>query len=143
MLRSEIWNIIQVINGLFILICSKLKLLYLLESPNLIDTLSTWGPEYKVSLELKVNSFPTPAEGWAEVLRFTDSDTLDIRVPAMFINTAGYVEITPSIGTDKRPYPNPSTWYKYEMFQYPIKEQVRQKVESSFQLVSFLQIKCF
>ena len=82
---------------------------------------------------MKVNSFPTTAEAWAEVLRITDSE-IDIgglygnRIPGMHINTAGFVEITPSIGTDKRPYPNRNTWHKYEMFQYPIKEQVRQKV---------------
>ena len=112
------WNIIQVINGLFILICSKLKLLYLLESPNLIDTLSTWGPEYKVSLELKVNSFPTPAEDWVEVLRFTDSDTADVREPAMFANTAGFIEITPFTGIENRTYPNAKAWHKFEMLQY-------------------------
>ena len=102
---------------------------------NIIDTLSTWGPEFKVSLEMKVNSFPTPTEAWAEVLRFTDSEidwawagAYGNRIPGMHINTAGFVEITPSIGTDKRPYPNRNTWHKYEMFQYPIKEQVRQKV---------------
>ena len=106
-------------------------MIYILDK--LLDTLSTWGPEYKVSLEMKVNSFPTLAENWAEILRFTDSnkdccgDYRD-RVPAMHINTAGFIEITPSIGYDKRPHPNVSTWHKYEMLQYPIKEQVWQKV---------------
>ena len=89
-------------------------------NPHLIDTLSTWGPEYKVSLELKVNSFPTPAEagGWAEILRFTDSDTADVREPAMFANTAGFIEITPFTGIENRTYPNAKAWHKFEMLQY-------------------------
>ena len=88
-------------------------------NPHLIDTLSTWGPEYKVSFELKVNSFPSPTEVWAEVLRFTDSDTLDIRVPAMFLNSAGFLEINPFHGGSvNRTYPGVEIWQKYEMIQY-------------------------
>ena len=85
---------------------------------NLLDSLPLWGPVFKVSLEMKVNAFPTPEQGWAEVLRFTDSDSIDHRIPAMFINTAGFVEITPSIGDENRPQPTLSTWHKYEMSQY-------------------------
>ena len=106
----------QTICNLFV---NYIKVFHSSESPNLIDTLSTWGPEYKVSLELKVNSFPTPAEGWAEVLRFTDSDTLDIRVPAMFLNSAGFLEINPFHGGSvNRTYPGVEIWHTYEMIQY-------------------------
>ena len=71
---------------------------------------------------MKVNSFPTPTEAWAEVLRFTDSDTADIRVPAMFTNTAGYIEITPFTGF--RHTPVVKTWHKYEMYQYLVGNKV-------------------
>ena len=92
----------------------------LLGNPLLIDTLSSWGPEYKVSLELKVNSFPFPGEagGWAEVLRFTDSETVDTREPAMFTNTAGFIQINPHTGNENRTYPSVKTWHKYQMSQY-------------------------
>ena len=73
-------------------------------------------------------SFPTPAEGWAEVLRFTDSDTADVREPAMFINTGGFILINPFHGgAAKYIYPNESTWHKYEMIQFHDATQVRSK----------------
>ena len=74
---------------------------------------------------MKVNAFPTPEKAWAEVLRFTDSDSTDHRIPAMFINTAGFIEITPSIGNENRPHPTVSTWHKYEMSQYLEEDQVK------------------
>ena len=78
----------------------------------------TWGPEYKVSLEFMVNSFPTPGEVWAEFLRFTDSDIADVREPAMFTNTAGFIQINPHTGDENYTYPVLKTWYKYQLSQY-------------------------
>ena len=74
-----------------------------------------------------MNSFPTPAEAWAEVLRFTDSDTLDIRVPAMFLNTGGFLEINPfhAGSVNNRTYPGVEIWHKYEMIQFHVATQVR------------------
>ena len=103
-------------------------LIFFVGRSKLTDTLATWGPEFGVSFDMKVNSFPSSVEKWAEILRFTDSDIADHRFPAIHINTAGFIEISPTIGIDKRPYPNVSTWNKYEMLQYTIKEQVRWKL---------------
>ena len=77
-----------------------------------------------------MNSFPNPPEGWAEVLRFTDSDTADVRVPAMFINSAGFTFINPfHSGAVNTIYPNESTWHKYEMTQFHVATQVRSKLK--------------
>ena len=56
-------------------------------------TLSSWGPIFKVSLELKIKSYNVPNlknEYWAEVLRFTNTDNdccnVGDRIPAIFTN---------------------------------------------------------
>ena len=56
-------------------------------------TLSSWGPIFKVSLELKIKSYNVPNlkdEYWAEVLRFTTTDNnccnVGDRIPAIFTN---------------------------------------------------------
>ena len=75
---------------------------------------------------MNVIVYPTPTEAWAEVLRFSDHDNADLnRIPAMFLNTAGFIEITPSIGNHNRPTPNLSTWHKYDMIQYLEGDQVK------------------
>ena len=45
-----------------------------MQNDHLLATLPSWGPTYKVSLELYVNSFPSGRPIWAEILRFSTSD---------------------------------------------------------------------
>ena len=45
-----------------------------MQNDHLIATLPSWGPTYKVSLDLYVNSFPSGQPSWAEILRFSTSD---------------------------------------------------------------------
>ena len=74
---------------------------------NLLATIPTWGPTYKVSMELKVNSFDgpkfslnqaEPGSEMAEILRFTTTENdccgIGDSIPAIFANKRGFIRIS-------------------------------------------------
>ena len=100
-------------------------------SHKLLNTLPTWGPAFKVSMDIFINSFngPNLAEGgwWAEILRFTNTTNNEPdpgdRILAVFTNKDGYIRLNNQIG-DRSGYfiddiyLEEKTWYKLEMTQY-------------------------
>ena len=97
-------------------------------SHNLLTTLPTWGPTFKVSLDIFINSFDGPNLGegvWAEVLGFTNTtnnccDPGD-RLPAVFTHKNGHIRVDSQIGDNSNPYIGgeiylkEKTWYKLEV----------------------------
>ena len=91
----------------------------------LLDTLPTWGPEFRVSFELYINSFPDPDDD-AEVLRFTASDknfgSYEDRVPTVFIKKDGHIHVSHLSCYSTWSCPNyvssVKTWYKIDLLQY-------------------------
>ena len=87
-------------------------------------TLTSWGPQFEISLQLWIETF---SSGWTEILRFTSTEknccSPGDRIPAIFANQAGYIHVTSQVGTNGNHYKNydikPKTWTKIEIKQYP------------------------
>ena len=102
----------------------------LVVSHKLLNTLPTWGPAFKVSVDIFINSFDGPnlAEGgWrAEILRFTSTDNnccnIGDRIPAIFTNKNGFIAINTQIGNKGSQFKavplEKETWYSLELLQY-------------------------
>ena len=94
---------------------------------NLIETLPSWGKYFEISLKIWVESFIGNKDGWSELLRFTatenDWGSAGDRIPAIFLNSAGYIHLTSQVGKNgnfaKNAYIKPKTWIKVEIKQYP------------------------
>ena len=116
----------------------------LVVSHNLLNTLPTWGPAFKVSMDIFINSFDGQnlKHGvYAEVLRFTNltdakntenDDYLDLgsRIPVAFTHKNGYIVVPSQIGDDNERYIGGNiyleekTWYKLEITQLPENSKV-------------------
>ena len=91
---------------------------------NLVATLPSWGEYFEISLKIWVESF---GGGWSELLRFTATENnccfAGDRIPAIFVNSAGYIHLTSQVGTNGNFYKNADiklkTWIKVEIKQYP------------------------
>ena len=106
---------------------------------NLIATISSWGPSFKIKFEVKYLSFDNPgtSDGFADCLRFTttsqDNGNVGDRIPLFQAGKTGAVksarfssDIGPSSNprvTENSPYLNTNTWYRIEVQQYFNKAQ--------------------
>ena len=75
------------------------------EKNNLIGSIPSWGPSFKISFELKVLSFANCYPmGMANYLTFTatDSDCCNIgdRIPAFFTNNGGFLQLATQINNN-------------------------------------------
>ena len=108
----------------------KCLLAELVVSHNLLNTLPTWGPAFKVSLDIFINSFDGPNLGegvWAEVMRFTNT-TINCcepggRLPVVFTHKDGYIHVDSQVGDGSSQiggeiYLKEKTWYKLEITQF-------------------------
>jgi len=93
---------------------------------NQISTIDIWGPQYKVEVDIIVNSFTSGNEyGYSNILRFTSSDSdccnLGDRIPLIFYNRNGFLTITSSVngnGNDYFDYDiDLEKWYHIEIYQ--------------------------
>ena len=88
----------------------------------LLATIPSWGPEFTLSLELFINSFPDAATNYAEVLRFTNTDNncceYGTRIPAIWIKNGDIIEVSPPGGAPGQVNVIINTWYKISMNQY-------------------------
>ena len=112
---------------------------------NLIDTIESWGPFFKITFGLKIHSLPTSEQGVSEdgytsVLAFKGKSDRNImnygfRVPALYLGIQGDLQFRASIG-DVADYQPPSifnfnennldSWHYVEMYQtYSRNETVR------------------
>ena len=104
----------------------------LITKDNLVTTLPSWGEYFEVSLQIWVESFsPT---GWSELLRFTASEKDDYsdwkagaRIPAIFVNSAGYIAVRSQVGSNGNFATNVNiklnTWIRLDIKQYPDKNK--------------------
>ena len=88
----------------------------------LLATIPSWGPEFTLSLELFINSFPDAATNYAEVLRFTNSAVdccaYGTRIPSIFLKVGNILEVSPPGGEPGQVNVIINTWYKISMNQY-------------------------
>ena len=104
---------------------------------NLLATLPSWGPTYKVSFDLYIRSFDAENLGggvWAELIRFTSTNnhggSPGDRVPAVFTHkNLSIIHVVNQIGSNVNYATNvklsEKTWYKVELVQYPYIKKVR------------------
>ena len=96
---------------------------------NLLSTLPTWGPSFRISLDLYINSFhgPNLKNGkFAELLRFTSRDgnccAVGDRIPAVFTDKRGFIQVATQIGTQGNKWRNvklsQKTWHRLDILQY-------------------------
>ena len=96
---------------------------------NLLATLPSWGPTYRVTLSLYINSFDGDnllRGKWAELLRFTSTDNnccaMGDRVPAIFTNKGGFIQVASQLGDNGNRWRNvfleEKTWYSLEILQF-------------------------
>ena len=98
----------------------------LVTKDNLVATLPSWGQYFEVSLQIWVESY-CGSKGWTELLRFTSTEngccSAGDRIPAIFVNSAGYIHVTSQVGTNGNYYQNVNiklkTWTKVQIKQYP------------------------
>ena len=102
-----------------------------------ISPITTWGPSFTVSLDVKVHSFTPPNlkhGAWAELLRLTTTDNdccrIGDRAPAIFTHKDGYLHITTQIGNNgNRVWDitiQEKRWYSLELSQYKLHDKVTQ-----------------
>ena len=142
----------------------KCLLAELVVSHNLLNTLPTWGPAFKVSLDIFINSFDglNLKHGvYAEVLRFTnttdamntenldpDFQILGSRIPVVFTHKDGYIIVASQIGDNNNYFIGghiplkKKTWHKLEITQFSEDSKVFLFIYSFQHLSSKLNIFC-
>ena len=89
-----------------------------------IATIANWGPEYRVAVDINVQS--SSSDVWGSIIRFTatggDCCNLGDRVPAIFYNSErGIIRISSQVDENGDFYPdydiNLGTWYHIEIVQ--------------------------
>ena len=99
-------------------------------SDKLVATLPSWGPSFRLYVELYIDSFDgdflSPYAGdWAYILRVTSTDQhccdAEDRIPAIQTNKNGYIHISTNIYSAAKSYDlylNEKTWYGVEILQF-------------------------
>ena len=98
------------------------------ENNKLLFSVSRWGPTFKISFELNIQSFANcNPDKMANLLTVTatDNDCCEIgdRVPAFFINSGGFLQLANHIDDngnkiDHSPGLTENHWYTVEVEQY-------------------------
>ena len=95
---------------------------------NLVGTIPTWGPAFKIEFLLYINSFDGPNlknRMLAELLRFTSRDgnccAVGDRIPAIFTDKRGFIQVATQIGNAGNKWKNVNLnekiWYRVELVQ--------------------------
>ena len=98
----------------------------MIEKDNLVATIPSWGYYFEVSLEIWIESFAQD-KTWSELFKFTSTDkdccSAGNRIPALFVNKAGFIYVTSQVGSDgdfhKSFHIKPKTWTMVQIKQYP------------------------
>ena len=102
---------------------------------NLLATVSTLGPSYRVYLKLYINSFDgdnLKSGKWAELLRLTRTNknccSIGDRIPLILTNKGGFIQVATQIGSSGNNWKNVNlnarTWYRLEIVQYEHNDKV-------------------
>ena len=95
---------------------------------NLVGTIPTWGPAFRLKFILYINSFDAPnlKNGkFAELIRFSSRDgnccEVGKRIPAIFTDRGGSIQVATQIGTHGNKLKNVNLdekiWYSLELIQ--------------------------
>ena len=98
---------------------------------NLLRTIPSFGPEYRISLEVFVNSFTVPhlqVGYYADILHFTSTDgtccNVGGRIPSIFTKKGNKISVCTQIGTNGNYQKDfnfaKDEWIKLEIQQYYI-----------------------
>ena len=96
---------------------------------NLVSTIPTWGPSFRISMDLYINSFDRPnlKNGkLAELLRFTNTNSnccaIGDRIPAIFTDKRGFIQVATQIGNAGNKWRNvrlsKKAWHRLDILQY-------------------------
>ena len=100
-----------------------------LVTENLVTTIPSLGEYFEISLFIWVESFSASGVEWSELLRFTatgdDCCKAGDRIPAIFMNSAGFISVNFDNYFGKRIYIKLRTWIKFVMKQYTENGKVR------------------
>ena len=120
---------------------------------NLVGTIPTWGPAFKVEFLLYINSFDGPNlknRMLAELLRFTSRDgnccAVGDRIPAVFTDKRGFIQVATQLGNAGNKWRNvklsKKTWHRLDILQYSWKNKVDFTgiIDVVFLFVSSIQI---
>ena len=119
---------------------------------NLLATLSTLGPSYRVYLKLYINSFDgdnLKSGKWAELLRLTRTNknccSIGDRIPLILTNKGGFIQVATQIGSSGNNWKNVNlnarTWYRLEIVQYEHNDKVL--IISLQKMLEYTKIKMF
>ena len=112
-------------------------------------TLPTWGPSYRITFELFINSFDgvnLKNGRLAELLRATTTEgnccRIGDRIPAVFTDKRGFIQVATQIGNSgsksKNVNLNEKTWYRLDLMQFAWNNKVR--VTKNYIYISFSDI---
>merc|ERR1712227_494473 len=115
-------------NNLRTFVCQQPSKEISVQDEKLLLTLSSWGPTFKISFELKILSFANCNPlGMANYLTFTatDNDCCDLgdRIPAFFTNSGGFLQLAMQINDNgnlvkSSPKLEENIWYNLEVEQF-------------------------
>ena len=101
---------------------------------NLLATLPTWGPTFRLTLDLYIHSFAGSSlnNGLAELVRLTSTDNnccaIGDRIPAIFTHKSGHLYIATQIGTNGNEATTVNLvkgkWHQLELVQYVQSDKV-------------------
>ena len=104
------------------------------QDDKLLLIVPSWGPTFKISLELKILSFANCNPlGMANYLTFTGTDNdccyLGDRIPAFFTNSGGFLQLAMQISENgnlvkSSPKLEENIWYNLEVEQLVENQQV-------------------
>ena len=104
-------------------------------SDKLVASLPTWGPAFRISLDLYINSYETidADSDWADILFVTSTMNqccnIGDRIPALFAHKDGYIKTSTQIGNkgaksfEHAPL-DVTTWYAVELLQHLEEDKV-------------------
>ena len=94
-----------------------------------MSTIPTWGPSFRISMDLYINSFDganLKNGKLAELLRFTNTDgnccAIGDRIPAIFTDKRGFIQVATQIGNAGNKWRNvrlsKKAWHRLDILQY-------------------------
>ena len=105
---------------------------------NEIGTIRFWGPAFRVSFDLKINSHVSGTEsGWASVLSFKGNGgrikgrNLEARIPTMFLNNKGSLHFTNPGQKKMALQMTLNKWYSVVVEQRAVAGKVRKQKENN------------
>ena len=102
---------------------------------NLLSTIDTFGPEYRVAVDIKVHSGVGAVSGWSHIIRFTSTSSnccnVGDRVPGIFYHSSGKLQVDNAVNGNGHYFIeydiDLEKWYHVEIVQAQRDGKVRKK----------------